>query len=532
MSTSFKTRKKQQQQPQRGSTGKEIDLNLTRGGQRFSLPSPSEEYTLSEIREKIRRLPRHKPVLLLGPPGVGKTAVLEQLAEEEANRARRILLDLTEMSPRMILRDILPELIEKPEKYYLYLYIPASRITEEFGSVPDFSSSSELPGIEWKFPAKIVPFLTDIYLSRLRKESLDKYLNILRLIRRYRESPVEKPEIVQVLSTYIPLGILFIDEATQGTPYFREHFMQHLTGQRSWGEAKLSPLVRLVFAANPPEYNIAAQELPEPVLRRVRVFKVKPSLTEWWKYVMSLEPVRETIQRLGQVPEELIHLYAFLQANPQYFVATSDMVRRAQESWTGYPNPATWLEAVGAILQAIESPSQYSEILKDIYDVVGPEAYYAFKTYLELPTPAPRELLAEPRVGAHKFIKTRSELATQKKEGLVGSHFIAEYATNKMLGSLLGYALSNMSSLEQLAPSYAEFFTELIRVNPEFGLDMLGRFARLIEDLTGTTFEQMAMFLQKVLAAMYEKLKKEGIAQTLKINSPEALLARALEKAP
>ena len=61
---------------------------------------------------------------------------------------------------------------------------------------------------------------------------------------------------------------------------------------------------------------------------------------------------------------------------------------------------------------------------------------------------------------------------------------------------------------------------------------MLGRFARLIEDLTGTTFEQMAMFLHKVLAAMYEKLKKEGITQTLKINSPEALLARALEKAP
>jgi MoxR-like ATPase len=43
---------------------------------------------------------RQRPVLLMGPPGIGKTAVVEQVPREMKNRARRIYNDSSHKAKR------------------------------------------------------------------------------------------------------------------------------------------------------------------------------------------------------------------------------------------------------------------------------------------------------------------------------------------------------------------------------------------------------------------------------------------------
>ena len=526
MSTIFKSKKQAKTSQEKETT---TPLSSSSLGTTFLLPRVlGPELPLTEIAKRIARLPRHEPVLLIGPPGVGKTAILEQLAEEEAQKLGRVLIDLTELSPKQIEYDVLPELLKKPQEYYIYLYLPASRITEEFASVPDFASQrAESESVLWKFPSKIVPFLTEPYMKRIKEEKgVSELANIVRLIKQYREMRRESPELLQKLSQYLPLGMLFIDEATQGTRFFTESFMQHLTGERSWGEAKISPLVRLVLAANPPEFNIAASELPEPIFRRVRIYHVKPSIDEWWDYIRKKYRLKENI------PQPVLDLLGFLMTNPQYFVPPQEIIRASTQRWLGYPNPATWEKVVALLLDVAEHP-EWRDMLSDLYNLLGEEVYNALASYFMLKVPSAPQLLQNPSL----FLTYREKAARGEIEGAqelakgLQSQLLQEYVTNKMIASLAGYAIANMARAEELVPAYVNFFARIFRESPELGFDVFGKLVRMLVGGQIAKEEEAtrrALFLSKVAEELFNVLKKEGIAEAYGLKTHYELLARAL----
>ena len=63
-----------------GSAGKRLDMNIKQA--KTEIASTIRAYRLRDAQGnlKIPRV-RQRPILLMGPPGIGKTAVLKQVAE-------------------------------------------------------------------------------------------------------------------------------------------------------------------------------------------------------------------------------------------------------------------------------------------------------------------------------------------------------------------------------------------------------------------------------------------------------------------
>lgn len=197
----------------------------------------------SKIRISVTKIPLIDRILLLGAPGIGKTEIIKQKSMEEARRLGKVFADLREVSEETI-----SDILNHPEKYYIYLRIVAPHIFPEDLGIPKMiNHSSNKDYVEYVPP---------------------KALKILSL-----------PEIH---------GTLFIDEITNVQRDDQISMYYSLILEKEAGfQLKLSRNVKIVLAGNTPEWSTIVRELPAPLINRMKIFEVlPPTVDEWLDYMM------------------------------------------------------------------------------------------------------------------------------------------------------------------------------------------------------------------------------------------------------
>ncbi|MEM0479475.1 MAG: AAA family ATPase [Pyrobaculum sp.] len=235
---------------------------------------------MKAIRLSKIPLPLPDRVLLVGPPGVGKTEVIKQLASKEASLMNREFIDLREVDESK-----LEEIIKQPERYYVYLRVLAPHVFPEDLGVPRSSASS--------------------------------YVDFL------------PPKTLYILTLKQIAGLLFLDELSnvQREDQLAMFYSLILEKEFGWG-AKLASDIKIVAAANDNEWSEIARPLPKPLRNRLITIRVtQPSVDEWISYMY---------QRYSDEWERLVATY--LRVFPE------DLIQPPEDDWEPFPTPRSWTQ--------------------------------------------------------------------------------------------------------------------------------------------------------------------------------------------
>jgi DNA polymerase III delta prime subunit len=195
---------------------------------------------ISELPEYLELIPPTQAVLLLGPPGCGKSTAVREFAEKEAERLGREFVEYDDDD------EVFIKITKAPERFYVFLDIRLSETEPtDFLGVP---------------------------------RDIDHFI-------------VYKPlRWVQAFSYKNTAGLIFLDEVTNVR---REDVLAQaykLVLDRKAGFRRFSDNVRIIAAGNSPETSSIANLLPAPLANRFAIFDIYAGdVYEWIDYVNSRE---------------------------------------------------------------------------------------------------------------------------------------------------------------------------------------------------------------------------------------------------
>ena len=176
-------------------------------------------------------------ILLLGPPGVGKTVGVKTLAKKIAERLGREFVDLS-------VENAYEKVLEDVGKYFVFVGFSVTHV-----------EPTDVSGF---------PRVVD-----------GKYATYLPL------------EYVHILSQKDAAGIVFLDEITTDNRPDRKAAEMKILDERQFGFRTLSQKVMIIAAGNTDEHTTLAEPLPDPILRGriMRFYITSPSVQEWIEFM-------------------------------------------------------------------------------------------------------------------------------------------------------------------------------------------------------------------------------------------------------
>lgn len=178
-------------------------------------------------------------VLLLGPPGVGKTVAVKDVASELAEALGRRFIEFG----RIVRRSDFEEVAQNAEKYFVLINVAVTHLE----------------------PADLAGY------PRPLSGDGDQYIVM---------TPVDW---AYLLSREGAAGVLFLDEVTLDSRQERRAAMFKILDERLVGFRYLTEKVMVVTAGNTDKHTSMAIPLPDPILRgRVLIINVAaPTVEEW-----------------------------------------------------------------------------------------------------------------------------------------------------------------------------------------------------------------------------------------------------------
>jgi len=263
-------------------------------------------------------------VLLIGPPGIGKTEVVMQKAKEEAERLGRVFVDLRAASD-----EELDAILSEPGKYYVFYRIIAPHVFPEDLGVP---RPVERGYVEF-FPPKVLKVLT---LPGIR-------------------------------------GVLFIDEVTNVARDDQKSMLYSLIQEKeaSW-LLKLDQGVKVVMAGNTPEWSEIVSPPPIPLRSRWTPIRVAPpTAREWCEYMERLEEEskKKAEKGEGRVIKWDKAACAFLLFHEEKILVHPEKATDPDDVTGGYPTPRSWTE-LAIHLAELREMLERGEISEGVYEAM------------------------------------------------------------------------------------------------------------------------------------------------------------------
>ena len=188
--------------------------------------------TPSEVKVLLNKYGAHR-ILLIGPPGVGKSTIIRDYAEAKARKMGRYFVDVARVAD-------VDKYMGNPNKYFFYLRINASQVRAE--DLAFIAYNPKTGSMDWTLPRKLRLFT--------------------------------QPGAV---------GVIFIDEITNIPGPAEESVLLSLVLDREVAFFRLSEGVEIPAAGNPPEASSIARELALPTLDRFRmIIDVAPETYPRW----------------------------------------------------------------------------------------------------------------------------------------------------------------------------------------------------------------------------------------------------------
>jgi len=184
---------------------------------------------IPELKEYLRTIRKEVSVLIIGPPGIGKSVCIREFAEEEAR----------EMGLRFIDYDdsYFGEIMQNPKSYYVFMDI---RLSEH--------EPTDLSGIPRDMDSCVA----------------------------------YKPLTWAMVLSKAGGGLLLLDEITNIQRLDILSAAYKIVLDRRAGFTKFSDNVRIIALGNSPEHSVIARKLPAPLVSRFHEIDIEPPTIEEW----------------------------------------------------------------------------------------------------------------------------------------------------------------------------------------------------------------------------------------------------------
>ncbi len=369
-----------------------------------------EAVPIDKVIIDIHRFPKDLSLLILGPPGIGKSEGMRQFAWQEVLRLKEdmkirckndmeilvldnpeglykkvdehgnitnkamnisqpknyiIFIDVVRTGSRVrntLLNEHVNYLINQGNLVYLYLDIRLSEI-----------EPSDLVGL----PALVHPttnntkysdYATNVFIDAI---SIDK-------------SSITGKDTCEEQMKYVH-GILFLDEFTNIQRADVLSMAFKIVLDRMIGFKRISKGVRIIAAGNYAKNSAIAQELPAPLINRFATIKTqKPSIVSWRNYMFNQIDLRfsENPKKRALIKKIAYAVSVFLsQKTYEEYFLSKDIPPQTLDP---YPTPRSWSNAVFAVAPSIDA-GKCTDVVKECFEFfpvfVGKEAYDKFITW-------------------------------------------------------------------------------------------------------------------------------------------------------
>ncbi len=362
---------------------------------------------LDKVIEDLHRFPKTQPILILGPPGIGKSEGVREFAIQEVIRKQKdievrfkkrmpvllldnphgtfkeldeegkvknqfsgklteciVFIDTTQTGPiiEKPLNDYARDLIGKNNLVYVFINIRLSEVEpRDLLGLPATLQASD-PNIEYS------NYAVNIFLDTI---SIDE------------SSSAQDDFTREIRKVY---GLLFLDDFTNVDRKDVLSIISKMVSDRMIGYKKISPEVRIIAAGTHVEKSGSARKLPSQLLNRFAVIKtLEPSAESWYKYMIDQIFVRYPSDAEKQnVLRKVIKYLAifFMGGGEQDFLGPNYPHETIPlETSEPFPTPRSWTNAVFSI--DLNKCKEFNEECFEFFPTfVGKTAYDKFITWL------------------------------------------------------------------------------------------------------------------------------------------------------